>query len=172
MREHVYFTLVPSPLGDLTLTSNGAALTGLYLAGARHAREPEPAWRRDDAPFVEVARQLRQYFAGTRTRFDVPTAAAGTPFQRDVWRALSAIPYGSTLSYAELARQIGAPRAVRAVGAANGRNPISIIVPCHRVVGSGGALTGYAGGLPRKEWLLGLEVRVAAREIVASSTAL
>ncbi len=109
-------------------------------------------------------RQLDAYFAGTRTTFDVPLAADGTAFQRTVWRALSAIGYGETISYGELARRIGAPNAVRAVGLANGRNPISIVVPCHRVIGADGSMTGYGGGLERKVFLLGLERRVAVTD--------
>ncbi len=106
--------------------------------------------------------QLEEYFAGSRTEFELPLAPAGTAFQRDAWTALRAIPYGATRSYAEQAAALGRPRAIRAVGAANGRNPIAIVVPCHRVVGSRGALTGYGGGVERKEWLLGHERRHAA----------
>jgi methylated-DNA-[protein]-cysteine S-methyltransferase len=173
MRDIVSYSVVPSPLGDLTLTSDGSALTGLYLADAAHARVPEPSWVRDDASLREVARQLAEYFAGTRSHFDIPLAPSGTPFQRSVWQVLRAIPFGQTLSYAELAQRIGARSAVRAVGAANGKNPISIIVPCHRVIGSDGSLTGYAGGLPRKRWLLSLEGAAfgPSRASAASSTA-
>jgi methylated-DNA-[protein]-cysteine S-methyltransferase len=112
---------------------------------------------------VEAERQLQEYFSGARTRFTVPLDIAGTPFQRQVWEALRSIPYGETRSYAEIADQIGSPRAVRAVGAANGRNPVSIVAPCHRVIGSGGQLTGFAGGLEVKARLLAFEQRTSAR---------
>src|SRR4051794_32411058 len=150
MSDTIFYDVTPSPLGDLTLVSNGDALTGLYLSDASHARMPQLSWVRDAAPFREVEQQLAAYFAGARMRFDLPLAMAGTMFQQRVWQALRAIPFGTTLSYGELARRIGSPGAVRAVGAANGRNPISVIVPCHRVIGGDGSLTGYAGGLPRK----------------------
>lgn len=153
-------TTVDSPLGPLTLVADGDALTGLYLSGQRHRPAPEtfgePAGP-DTAPFAGAARQLAEYFAGSRTDFELPLHLVGTPFQRTVWQALRAIPYGRTLTYGELAARIGRPAAVRAVGLANGRNPVSVIVPCHRVVGSGGALTGYGGGLARKRQLLDLE---------------
>jgi methylated-DNA-[protein]-cysteine S-methyltransferase len=151
------YGIVPTPLGPVLVTGDGEALTGLWFAD--HARAPEQpsAWPRDDDAFAGVADQLDGYFAGRRTRFDVPLRMAGTPFQRAVWAALREIPFGSTTTYAELAAGIGAPTAARAVGAANGRNPISIVVPCHRVVGRDGSLTGYAWGLERKAWLLRLE---------------
>jgi methylated-DNA-[protein]-cysteine S-methyltransferase len=119
----------------------------------------EPGWRADRGTFADVRRQLAEYFGGDRITFDVPLAAAGTPFQRAVWRGLRGIPYGETISYGELARRIGRPSAVRAVGLANGRNPISVIVPCHRVIGADGTLTGYGGGIERKRLLLELETR-------------
>jgi methylated-DNA-[protein]-cysteine S-methyltransferase len=154
-----------SPIGMLIVVSDGAALTGLYLDGARHAPEVARTWRRDRESTRAAIDQLEQYFAGERTHFDLALAPQGTPFQQRVWNALREIAYGTTTSYRELARSIGAPDAVRAVGAANGRNPLSLIVPCHRVVGSDGSLTGYAGGLSRKRWLLDHET---AREGVAS----
>lgn len=154
-----YLSTCASPLGRIVLTSDGASLTGLYLERARvgPTDETDREVRDDAAPFAETKRQLAAYFAGTLTEFDLPLAPSGTPFQRRVWEALRAIPYGETISYAELAGLVGAPGAARAVGAANGRNPISIVVPCHRVVGSGGALTGYSGGLDRKAALLEFE---------------
>ncbi len=150
-------TTIPSPVGALTLTGDGEALSGVFMHEHRH-RPPMPAGAvRDDGAFAAVRAQLRAYFAGELRAFDVPLAVAGTPFQRAVWEALLAIPYGETVSYGELARRIGRPAAVRAVGLANGRNPVSIVVPCHRVIGSSGALTGYGGGLDRKRHLLALE---------------
>lgn len=158
------FARIGSPLGDLLAVgedrAGGVALHGLYFAGAPHARRAVPDGAREDASaFAGVAAQLAEYFAGTRTSFDLALDARGTEFQRAVWRALVAIPYGETRTYAEIARAIGRPEAVRAVGAANGRNPLSIVVPCHRVVGADGALTGYAGGLANKRRLLEVEAR-------------
>jgi methylated-DNA-[protein]-cysteine S-methyltransferase len=146
-----------SPLGTIHLVATRDALVGLYLDG--HARKPEivasdgAAW-----PVLRAARdQLAGWFRGERTGFDLPLRPAGTPFQLEVWRVLAAIPFGETRSYAELARAIGRPSSSRAVGSANARNPISVVVPCHRVVGADGALTGYAGGIERKRWLLAHE---------------
>lgn len=150
----VYFTTMPSPLGELLLTSDGTHLTGVYMTPHRHGPERSGRWERDEARLADAVRELREYFAGTRTSFDVPCAAAGTPFQKQVWAALARIPFGQTVTYGDIARRIGNPNAVRAVGLANGRNPISIIVPCHRVIGSDGSLTGYGGGIKNKEWLL------------------
>jgi methylated-DNA-[protein]-cysteine S-methyltransferase len=126
----------------------------------RHRAPLHPDAVRDARPFAEARWQLAQYFAGERTAFDLRLAPAGTPFQREVWDALLAIPYGQTVSYGELAHRIGRPAASRAVGLANGRNPISIVVPCHRVIGSSGSLTGYGGGIDRKRFLLALETGV------------
>jgi len=153
----LYTRTYASPLGDLTLESDGAALVRIRLP-----REKRPAAgtavRRDDAaPFAATVAQLDEYFAGRRRAFDLPLAPAGTAFQKTVWRALLRIPYGRTASYADLARGLGRPTACRAVGAANGRNPLPIVVPCHRVIGSDGRLTGYAGGLEAKRRLLELE---------------
>jgi methylated-DNA-[protein]-cysteine S-methyltransferase len=145
---------MPSPVGELRLVAAGDALVGVYME--EHARAPRLAaddGRKD--PVLSRARdQLAAWFAGERTGFDLPLAPAGTPFQLAVWRLLAEIPYGETRTYGDLARQLGRPSAARAVGAANARNPLSIVVPCHRVVGGGGELTGYAGGLGRKRWLL------------------
>lgn len=154
-----YYTRIPSPVGPLLLTANDAALTGIYFDG----RHPRAALGDDAQEYAaqpvlkETARQLKEYFAGRRRDFDLPLAPEGTPFQRSVWGALRAIPYGETQSYGAVARRIGRPRAVRAVGAANGANPLSIVVPCHRVIGADGSLTGYGGGLARKRKLLALE---------------
>jgi len=156
-----FFTTTPSPLGELLLVSDGEALTGLYTDGARYARGVDPSWRRDPAPFREAERQLAAYFAGESVAFDLPLRPRGTAFQRGVWDALRAIPFGERVGYGELARRLGRPGAGRAVGHANARNPIAVVVPCHRVVGAGGGLTGYAGGLDRKRWLLDHEARHA-----------
>lgn len=152
-------TIVGSPIGPLRLVAADSALCGLYMDSHRHLPQEAALGPRDDGPFREVAAQLEAYFEGERTDFDVPLHLRGTTFQRKVWEALRAIPYGRTCTYGELARRIGAPGAARAVGLANGRNPVSVIVPCHRVVGADGRLTGYGGGLARKQFLLDLERR-------------
>jgi methylated-DNA-[protein]-cysteine S-methyltransferase len=149
------FTLIPSPIGPLLLTSEGEGLSGLFTDGQKDGPVRAGEWREDAAPFTQAVRELDEYFRGRRRLFEMPLATTrGTPFQRDVWRALRAIPYGATTSYGEIAQEIERPKAVRAVGAAVGMNPWGIVVPCHRVVGKAGALTGFAGGLPRKRWLL------------------
>lgn len=156
-----YYTWIESPVGDLLLTSNGQSLTGLYLKGQKHfpkVADPnmEDSWV--NTPELEVLTQvqaqLTEYFTHKREAFDIPLAPQGTPFQKEVWQSLHQIPFGETSSYGALAQQLGKPGAARAVGAANGRNPISIIVPCHRVIASNGKMTGYAGGIDRKQWLL------------------
>jgi methylated-DNA-[protein]-cysteine S-methyltransferase len=152
-----YFTEIPSPIGRLQLRSSGDALTALYMEDHKHELARPADAKSDAAPFRAAIAQLEEYFAGERREFSLPLAAEGTDFQREVWRGLAAIPYGVTLSYGQLASAIGRPRAVRAVGLANGRNPISIIVPCHRVIGANGTLTGYGGGVERKRFLLDLE---------------
>jgi methylated-DNA-[protein]-cysteine S-methyltransferase len=154
MNEPTYFTTVASPVGELLLTSDGDALTGILLPRPGRAQAPRPEWLRDDAPFRETREQLDAYFAGDRQTFDLPLRPEGTAFQLQVWRELCNIPYGATISYAELARRVGRPGAARAVGAANGRNPLPIVVPCHRVIGADGTLTGYGGGLECKRRLL------------------
>ena len=146
-----------SPVGPLTLVVQDGALCGLYQSGQRHLPDPSAFGPRDDAAGREVAAQLDAYFAGELRAFDVPLVLSGTCFRRRVWAALTQIPYGSTWTYGRLAAAIGQPTASRAVGLANGRNPVCIVVPCHRVVGSGGSLTGYAGGTDRKRHLLELE---------------
>lgn len=152
------YDFADSPFGRFLLTSDGAALTGLYFTD----RRPEPDWVRDAQPFTQVRAELADYFAGRLTRFTVPVAPAGTPFQQKAWAALQSIPYGRTVSYAEQARMICQPTASRAVGSANGKNPIGIIIPCHRVVASGGGLGGYGGGLAMKARLLELERAVGS----------
>ena len=151
------FTRIESPIGRLTLTGDGEALTGLYMEIHRGGPGPVPRARRDDDAFESVREQLGAYFAGDLREFDVALAPKGSPWQMRVWDALREIPYGETVSYGEIARRVGRPDAPRAVGTANGSNPISIIVPCHRVIGANGKLTGYGGGLDRKRFLLGLE---------------
>ena len=161
--EKTCFTEMPSPIGKLRLFGTESGLSGLFMG----AHDDEPAGLRDAvrdaAPLRAARRQLEEYFAGERREFSLALAAEGTDFQRQVWQALCTIPYGATVSYGDIARQIGNPNAVRAVGLANGRNPISIIVPCHRVIGADGSLTGYGGGLERKRFLLALERRVLAQ---------
>ena len=151
------YTTVASPIGDLLLSGDGTALRGLWMQDGLRPAAIDPRWTREPGAFARVRDQLAEYFAGERTVFDLPVVLEGTPFQLRVWQALRTIPYGQTTTYGELARRIGAPTASRAVGLANGRNPVSVIVPCHRVIGSNGSLTGYGGGLERKELLLGLE---------------
>ncbi len=153
-----FYTFIESPLGKLLIAGDqNGVLEQLHFVNGRHRVEPHPDWEESQAPFGAALQQLRSYFAGELTRFDLALRPEGTSFQMEVWRALLEIPYGTTVSYAEIARRIGRPQAIRAVGAANGRNPISIVIPCHRVIGSDGRLTGYGGGLPVKERLLALE---------------
>jgi methylated-DNA-[protein]-cysteine S-methyltransferase len=153
-----YYTTMSSPLGELTLYGDGEALGGVLTPPKEGVSRAVPEnWVTDAKPFREVERQLTAYFAGELREFDLPLAPAGTAWQLRVWRALTTIPYGETAGYGQLAEELGRPTASRAVGMANGRNPISIIVPCHRVIGANGSLTGYAGGLERKQYLLGLE---------------
>ena len=150
------FRTVDSPVGPLTLAGRGGHLMHLRMVDQTY--EPShDGWERDDAAFPDAVEQLDSYFAGERTEFDLELELVGTPFQRSVWAALLTIPYGETRSYGEIATQIGSPGAFRAVGLANGHNPIGIIVPCHRVIGSNGSLTGYGGGIDRKRALLALE---------------
>ena len=143
-----------SPVGQLTLVGTDGALSGLYMTEQRYRPAEAIFGDRDDTLFADVVTQLDEYFAGERTEFTVRLAPRGTAFQKQVWAALREVPYGETVTYRELAERIGRPSAARAVGHANGHNPISIIVPCHRVVGAAGDLTGYGGGLPRKRYLL------------------
>jgi len=152
--NEILTSTVESPIGPLTLVARDGVLTQLSMHEARHSTAPPHAAIIDDAWFKDVASQLDAYFAGELTTFDLEMNLMGTAFQQGVWRQLSAIPYGETISYGELAGRVGNPNASRAVGLANGRNPIAIIVPCHRVIGADGSLTGYGGGLERKTWLL------------------
>jgi methylated-DNA-[protein]-cysteine S-methyltransferase len=156
------YAVVPSPVGDLTLTGTGEALTGCWFEGHTKPTAMGPDLELDPEPFAEVVEQLDAYFTGRLRRFDVPLAPHGTAFQQQVWLQLRQIPYGETRSYGQLATALGSPGASRAVGLANGRNPLSIIVPCHRVIGADGSLTGFGGGMERKRFLLDLEQGVDA----------
>lgn len=151
------WTRIPSPIGDLILVATDGRLTEIRFTTGPRPGAPPAGWPEDRRPLEQVIRQLDEYFAGERREFDVPLAPHGTPFQRRVWDALLNITYGRTASYGDIARAVGQPKAVRAVGLANGRNPIPIVIPCHRIIGSNGTLTGYGGGLPIKQTLLELE---------------
>lgn len=151
------YTKLDSPIGELLLVGDGESLHGLYMQDGRKPAKIATHWRRSAAPFADVSAQLCEYFAGARSAFDVALTLDGNDFERRVWSELQAIPYGETASYGEMARRVGRPDAARAVGLANGRNPIAVIVPCHRVIGADGSLTGYGGGIERKRLLLELE---------------
>jgi len=155
----VFYSTYDSPLGELLLIGDGQALTGLYMQAQKYAREVQQEWKCDARPFQAVVEQLDAYFVGELRDFDLSLAPRGTDFQRTVWRALLDVQFGTTTTYGELARRIGSPNAPRAVGLANGHNPIGIIVPCHRIIGANGSLTGYGGGIERKRWLLAHEAR-------------
>ena len=159
----MFHTCFESPIGRLMAVGDGQSLHGLYMQKGRKQIAARADWQRDDASFAALREQLDEYFAGERRAFDIPLAMAGSPFQRRVWDALRAIPYGETTSYGELARRIGVPASPRAVGTANGNNPVCVIVPCHRVIGADGSLVGYGGGLPRKRAILGWEFGRAER---------
>lgn len=158
------YRFVDTSIGGLLLAGDNAGLRLIHFSGPAAGADlkagpyvPKPDWRRDDNALADVASQLEEYFEGARRKFDLPLVPEGTPFQQRVWRALLDIPYGETISYGELASRIGQPSASRAVGLANGSNPLPIVIPCHRVIGANGKLTGYGGGLPIKERLLALE---------------
>jgi methylated-DNA-[protein]-cysteine S-methyltransferase len=156
--EHVmeHFSIAKTPIGELMLVAHGAALTGVYFAGCNHIPAARSRWTRFalDPILQEAEKQLEEYFAGKRRRFTLTLGLAGTEFQQRIWREIALIPYGETVSYSELAQRAGAPQAVRAAGTSTGRNPVSIIIPCHRVVGKKGGMCGFAGGLERKRYLL------------------
>ena len=154
----MYYCYLDTPIGDLLLAGDEEGLSLVGFPEGKMRRDPEPDWIFNEKPFGETRRQLSEYFAGKRKTFDLPLNPTGTVFQREVLDELLRIPYGTTCSYSDIADRIGRPRAVRAVGAANGRNPIPIIIPCHRVIGASGDLTGFGGGLPVKEALLRLEL--------------
>jgi len=151
------YTTIDTPIGELLLAGDGRALQHLSMQHGRRPFRLSPAWQRDDETFAPVVEQLTEYFDGTRQTFDVELALVGNPFELRVWAQLAQIPYGETVSYGEIARRMHQPDAALAVGLANGRNPVAVIVPCHRVIGSDGSLTGYGGGLERKRLLLDLE---------------
>jgi len=153
-RDALSYCVVQSPVGRILLAGNARTLTHLSFQDGRHPMDPDPRWIYSEQPFQRPMRQLNEYFSGKRKTFSIPLTPKGTPFQQRVWQALQTIPYGQTLSYGQIAKAIGKPTAARAVGAANGQNPISIIVPCHRVIGSNGKLVGYGGGLSIKDALL------------------
>jgi len=152
--DRIRYTWLESPVGRLLLAGTDAGLSLLAFGRGRRPARPAADWILAERPFAEAARQLRAYFAGRLREFDLPLGAEGTAFERQVWGELVRIPYGRTISYGELARRVGRPSAARAVGLANGRNPLSIVIPCHRVIGANGSLTGYGGGLETKQWLL------------------
>ena len=157
------YTYLETPIGMLLIAGDEEAVRRIEFPKNGKAARPEADWRESSrGPVAEAVRQLGEYFAGKREQFDLPLAPAGTEFQRGVWRRLQEIPYGGTISYGELAKRVGNPKASRAVGAANGQNPIPIVIPCHRVIGANGKLTGFGGGLPIKEALLALEAKPAA----------
>ncbi len=151
------YAWMESPVGKLLIAGDEQGLRYLLFGEGRHAAKPRPEWSESRDALQDATEQLSEYFEGRRRSFELSVAPEGTAFQRCVWQALRAIPYGETISYGELARRIGSPKAARAVGLANGANPIAIVIPCHRVIGSDGRLTGYGGGLQTKEWLIGLE---------------
>ncbi len=153
----MYWHQIESPIGKLLLAGDGERLRLIHFQSGPRTRKPASDWISDPAPFAGAMTQLAEYFTGRRKRFDLPLAPQGTEFQRAVWQALARIPYGETLTYGELARRIGRPSASRAVGLANGANPLPIVVPCHRVIGADGSLTGFGGGLDIKRKLLALE---------------
>ena len=153
----MYYRYLNTPIGDLLLAGDDDGLSQIGFPKGKMRRDPEPDWIFNEKPFIETCRQLEEYFAGSRKEFDLPLHLSGTDFQVLVLKELQQIPYGETTSYGDIAKRIGRPKAMRAVGAANGRNPIPIIIPCHRVIGSSGDLTGFGGGLDTKEALLRLE---------------
>ena len=166
----IFHVSMPSPVGPLLLAGDDDGLRRVEFHSQRHPMARAMEWRQGENDVLRDARaQLEEYFTGTRREFDLPLAPRGTEFQLDVWRCLQAIPYGETISYAELARRIDRPSAMRAVGAANGRNPLPIVVPCHRVIGADGSLTGFGGGLPTKRFLLELEGAIETADLFGTS---
>ena len=165
--ETIHHDEMRSPIGTLRLVADVQGLREVWFETGRHQKVPSPSWVHSSRALNFARVQLEEYFAGERQAFDLPLHPLGTPFQLAVWEELERIPYGVTISYGELARRIDQPAAVRAVGAANGRNPLPIIVPCHRVIGSNGSLTGFGGGLPTKRFLLAMEERVARGDLFA-----
>jgi methylated-DNA-[protein]-cysteine S-methyltransferase len=164
------YTLLDSPLGALLVTRDDGGITGLYLPTGKNAVAPAPSWVPDDAAFADIRGQVAEYFSGRRQNFVLPLNPTGTAFQRTVWLALREIPYGQTTSYGRTAAAIGHPNASRAVGLANGQNPISIVVPCHRVIGANGSMIGYGGGIEAKRWLIAHEAHHAGHTLIADHT--
>ncbi|MCF7221243.1 methylated-DNA--[protein]-cysteine S-methyltransferase [Marilutibacter chinensis] len=163
----IFHRLYHSPVGPLRIATSDAGVHAIEFHAQRHPVPRDTRWQAGEHPLLDaVAAQLDGYFAGQRTVFDLPLAPEGTAFQRSVWLELARIPYGSTVSYAQMASRVGRPAAVRAVGAANGRNPLPIVLPCHRVIGADGSLTGFGGGLPTKQFLLELEGALPKAEAV------
>jgi methylated-DNA-[protein]-cysteine S-methyltransferase len=161
----IHYDDMPSPIGRLRLVADAQGLREIWFETGRHRREPASVWVRSADALAFARVQLEEYFAGTRQVFELPLHPLGTPFQLTVWNELARIPFGATISYGELARRIGQPQAMRAVGAANGRNPLPIVLPCHRVIGANGSLTGFGGGLPTKRFLLAMEEGVARGDL-------
>jgi len=168
--DTIHYDEMPTPIGQLRLVADARGLREVWFDTGRHTRKaPPPGWIRSPQALAFARVQLEEYFAGTRQVFALPLHPLGTPFQLAVWEELGRIPYGATISYGELARRIDQPQAVRAVGAANGRNPLPIILPCHRVIGADGSLTGFGGGLPTKRFLLAMEDRITHGDLFALS---
>lgn len=165
----IWYDYMPSPVGQLRLVVDEGGVRQIWFERERHPKHASPDWVRDAGRVAYLRKQLEDYFAGERQAFELPLSPHGTPFQLRVWRELANIPYGETISYGELARRIEHPEAMRAVGAANGRNPIPIILPCHRVIGANGSLTGFGGGLPTKQFLLSLEDRVSRGDLFGAA---
>ncbi|GGA51943.1 methylated-DNA--[protein]-cysteine S-methyltransferase [Dyella nitratireducens] len=161
----IWYDYLSTPIGKLLLAADAQGLREVWFETGKHQTTPDPAWKHDPAQLAFARKQLEEYFAGTRTTFDLPLHPIGTPFQVAVWHALAKIPYGTTISYGDMAKRIGQPQAVRAVGAANGRNPLPIVLPCHRVIGADGSLTGFGGGLPTKRYLLAMEDQIARGDL-------
>ena len=164
-QETIWYDELATPIGQLRLVADAQGLREVWFENGRHRKSPDPRWVRDADKLAFARVQLEEYFDGTRQAFALPLHPLGTPFQLTVWRELARIPYGATVSYGDMARRIGQPLAVRAVGAANGRNPLPIVLPCHRVIGSDGSLTGFGGGLPTKRFLLAMEDRHARGDL-------
>ena len=170
--DTVYFDEMDSPVGTLRLVADSHGLREVWFERERHPKKAQSTWIRATEPLAFARVQLEEYFAGERQHFKLPLHPVGTPFQLTVWHELGRIPYGVTISYGELARRIEQPLAVRAVGAANGRNPLPIVLPCHRVIGSDGSLTGFGGGLPTKRFLLSMEDRIRHGDLFAQNAEL
>jgi methylated-DNA-[protein]-cysteine S-methyltransferase len=161
-------TTIDSPIGELTLVALDGTLSGVYFPGHWYPPAPDALGTRSEVGFDDVEEQLAEYFDGTRTTFELPRVSKGDRFQQRVWKLIDEIPYGTTTTYGEMARELGDPSLARAVGSAVGRNPLSVIVPCHRVIGKNGKLTGYAGGLERKRFLLDLEAPAGVAEVATA----